>query len=295
MRSFLNLVSSTLLLLFCSEAFACDSAPRPRPQSIVRFYDSQAFGRLGVKALGDNVYILDHYQCYDLSFIRNKSLSLFFNNASKSDDADATYVGAIVVRTFSRRDYSEGPYAAYLYRNSSANDGGTSKWAHLKQQAQTPAWGPSSAFEILNGKYDPDDPLRSTSFSDLLKRLQRADADNAAQLKQWHALVVAPDADGYRVLHDTARSDRNWSLMVATPGADNGYTLVRAYLVKYQASESPTARVFFEIGATAADCVYLKLVGPGDAVSELAIQPTNESRDVITLKMRATAVCKVLN
>jgi len=41
--------------------------------------------------------------------------------------------------------------------------------------------------------------------------------------------------------------------------------------------------------------VYLKLVGPGDAVSELAIQPTNESRDVITLKMRATAVCKVLN
>jgi hypothetical protein len=299
MRPAITICGGLLLLaLIARESPACDSAQRPRPQSILRFYNSDSFGQLGVKGLGDNLHILDQYQCYDLSFLRKKRLSLYFNNALQSDETEPTYVGAIVVRTFVGKEHKEGPYSAYLYRNSSTKKSSVSKWAHridVQDTVDRDSWGAANSFSILNDKYDPDRPLGAPSLADLLRQMQISTSQAVEQLRQWHALVVTPESGGFRVHHNSAQSDNQWHIGLSGSAADGGYLIARNYLIKYQPSPNPTPDVFFQVGAQDADCVYIKLVAPGDALSTFALRREGASSNVMTLKMNENAACRGLD
>lgn len=277
---------------------ACDSALKPRPQSILRFYDSDSFGRLGVKGLGDNVHILDQYRCYDLTFLRNKHLFIYFNTAQQNDgtgpDTGPTYVGAVIVRTFSGKEFDRGPYSAYFYRNTSTKNRDASKWAHdvgVQASPESSSWAPANSFAILNDRYVSDEPVAAPSLVELDRQMQLTTSQAVKQLRQWHALVVTPESNGFRILHNSAQSDGRWKINFKASAINESYLIIRNYLVKYQASPNPTRDVFFDVGAQDADCVYIKLVAPGDALSTFTLQRSGDANDVITLKMNESATC----
>jgi hypothetical protein len=286
------------LLLLCvavQESAACEAAHTPHGQSIVRFYDSESFGRLGVKGLGDNLYILDRYQCYEISFLRNKNLSIYFNSTVQGEVPGPTYVGAVIARAFSPKGASEGQYSAYFYRNSSTKSGGESKWAHAidaQGSLDHDSWGAASSFRLLTDVYDRDQAVRAPSLRDLVRQMQISTSQAADQLKQWHALIVVPESGGFRVQHNSEQSDSRWNIDLADDNPGSSYLIVRNYLVKYQASPNPTPTPFFTVGAQDADCIYIKLVAPGDTLSTFALRRDGGSSDVITLKMKRNAVCR---
>ena len=282
-----------LLSMIVQPALACDSAQKPSPQSISRFYQSESFGRLGVKGPGDHVYIVNEYRCYDFSFLRNKNLSIYFNNAARNDNAVPTYVGAVIVRTFSKGSPQGGQYTGYLYRNALTKQQSTSKWAHRAnlQDGERDPRGGAAEFVILSDEYDSDEALTATSSAGLDHEMQLSTSQAVERLRQWHALVVTPDSGGFRVLHDSARSDGRWQIGLQASALAQGYLIVRNYLIKYQPSANPKRDAFFRAGASDADCVYIRLVAPGDTLSTFALRRVQGSSDVITLKMKADAAC----
>ena len=284
-------VAGALTVLVSQAASACNTAPKPRGQSIVRFYDKEGYGQLGVKGLGQHVHILDEYRCYDLSFLRNKNLSIYFNNIGAAGDASPTFVGAIIVRSFSGKEYKDGPFSGYLYRNESSND---SLWVRPKKDV--PALEPDSVrsadeIEKFLTKYESE-VLRAGSLTDLSKLLQSTTSPPDGALTKWHAWVAAPEQDRLQILRNTASTNSAWRINPAVAdGAGDRYFLLKAYLVKYRRSTGPTAKPFFESGATSADCVYIKLIAPGDGVSTFALRNVGSSGDFITLKMKSNARC----
>jgi hypothetical protein len=248
--------------------------------------------------LGDNLHILDEYHCYDFSFLRNKYLSIYFNNTLKNEESEPTYVGAIVLRTFTGKEYKEGPYSAYFFRNSSNKISSVSKWAHridAQHAADRDSWGAENSFRVLTDKYDSDRPVGAPNLADLLRQMQFSSSHaNEQQLRRWHALVVIPEAKGFRVRHNSAQADSRWHIDLGTRADDGDYLIIRNYLIKYQASPSPTPDVFFYVGAQDANCVYIKLIAPGDALSTFALRRREgDASDVITLKMKEKAVCNL--
>lgn len=287
-----------LSVLAIPAALACDGASKPYSQSISRFYDSGAYGRLGVKGLGENLHILDEYRCYDLYFLRNKLLSIYFNNATM-EEGEPTYLGATIVRSFSGKESGEGAFSAYVYRNASAKSGGgNSKWARpVNEQVvlEQGASGSATDFNISEDKYAPDTPMtRASNFEELMRQSLLAASPPSVQLKTWHALVVSPDGDQFRVKHNTSQNDGAWSIDsgIGEGGPPSSYLIVRKYLIKYQNSQRPRREAFFQVGAGDADCVYIRLVAPGDAVKDFAIKGLGASRGFITLKMKSRAICR---
>lgn len=293
MRSRAAIGAGLLLSMTIQPSLACDSAQRPSPQSILRFYQSESFGRLGVKGPGDHVYILNEYRCYDLSFLRNKNLSIYFNNAARNDHAAPTYVGAVIVRTFSKGSPQGGQYTGYLYRNALTKHQGTSRWAHRAnpQESERDPRGAASDFVILNDEYDSEEALIATSSAGLDHEMQLSTSQAVERLRQWHALVVTPDSGGFRVVHNSAQSDGRWQIGLRASDLAQGYLIARNYLIKYQASANPKRDAFFKAGASDADCVYIRLVAPGDTLSTFALRRVQGSSDIITLKMKSDAAC----
>jgi hypothetical protein len=284
------------LLLIAHEgaALGCDSAPKPRPQSISRFYDSNYYGRLGIRDLGDNLRILDEYRCYDLTFLQNKLLNIYFNN-SKVDDTEPTYVGALIVRAFSGGEYDRGPYSLFLSRTSATK--GDSKWAQAKDSQATwdrDAMGTTNDFNIVSDKHTPDKEIRAANFQELIRQAQLTTSQAADRLKEWHALVVSPDSDRLRVFRNTTQTDGYWIIDndVGLSRAPRSYFIMRNYLVRYQHSSNPSPAVFFQSGAQDADCVYIKLIAPGDALKDFVIKGTEDANGIITLKMKGNAICR---
>jgi len=293
MHSRAAIVGGLLLSMIVQPSLACDSAQRASPQSITRFYQSESFGRLGVKGPGDHVYIVNEYRCYDFSFLRNKNLSIYFNNAARNENAEPTYVGAVIVRTFSKGSPQGGQYTGYLYRNALTKQRSTSSWAHRPdlQDSERDSRGAAAEFTILSDEYDPDEALTATSSAGLDHEMQLSTSRAVERLRQWHALVVTPDSGGFRVLYNSARSDGRWQIGLGSSALAQGYLIVRNYLIKYQPSANPRPDAFFKAGASDADCVYIRLVAPGDTLSRFALRRVQGSSDIITLKMKSDAAC----
>jgi hypothetical protein len=115
--------------------------------------------------------------------------------------------------------------------------------------------------------------------------------DNFAIAVDDDALVVTPDSGGFRVLYNSARSDGRWQIGLGSSALAQGYLIVRNYLIKYQPSANPRPDAFFKAGASDADCVYIRLVAPGDTLSRFALRRVQGSSDIITLKMKSDAAC----
>ena len=267
-------------------AAACNSAIKPEPQTQLAFYSNDTYGRLGIRH-GQFLWILDQYRCYDLSFLDSTPfLSIYFNNAWDGDNNEPTYVGAIIVRVFRSGDYQEGPFSAYLYRNTTRRSRTTSKWAHGNAEQGTTA-SPAD-LKVLNDELDSEDPIRASNFAELDRLLRLGEKATEARLKEWHSLLIRAQDNGYFVYRDTLKSNTHWTLDSKLKDATGSYLIARSYLIKYQTSSNPQPEVFFQVGAAAADCVYIRLVAPGDSASNFAI--TGRGR-FISLKMRSDATC----
>jgi hypothetical protein len=287
----LAIVFGAAAWLTCADAFACDA---PRGQSIRHFYNTEHFGQLGVQGLGQNVHILSQYKCYDLSFLWNKNLRIYFNNASEEDEPRPTYIGAIILRVFAGKGTGRLPFEAYLYRNKSETES-TSTWASIKSAAGKLRPGSdyqTSEVTILDDYFGDDTVLPVTNLSELNRESRKPDSDVSKQIANWHAAVVGKHEPGYRLYQDTAAGAENWFGIEVTPPASPRYSILRAYLTKYQASPTPRPKVFFTSGARSAECVYIRLIGPGDSVSTLEIERPEGTREFITLKMRKNANCE---
>src|SRR5262249_30738539 len=153
----------------------------------------------------------------------------------------------------------EGQYTGYLYRNSLRKQQSTSKWAH-RANPQDGERGAAAEFVILEDEYDSDEAIVATSSAGLDDAMQLSKSQAVERLRQWHALVVAPDSGGFRVLHNSAQSDGHWQIGLRASALAQGYLIVRNYLIKYQPSTNPKPDVFFKPGASDADCVYIRLV-----------------------------------
>ena len=287
-------VVGVLMTVSCCPAAACDD---PHGQSLRQFYNPDKFGQLGVKGLGLNVHLLDAYKCYDFSFLIHKNLQIYFNNAS-TGSSRPTYVGALIFRLFSSKNLDEAPFQGYLYRNDSDQASG-SDWAQIKKSPNVdvvPEVGTSYAekdLSIVDKYFGENNPLPAKSFEDLNEMNRNEKSDAAKQISDWHALVIAKDGDVYRVYENTARDRKKWFMIDVRPPAASQYGILKSYLVKYQSGPNPSWKPFFGSGAEAADCVYIKLVGPGDSVTSFDINRPEQSRDFFTLKMRGTASCEV--
>jgi hypothetical protein len=280
-----GVIFAMCLICPAHHALACSSAIRPALQTAYKFYDRNAYGRLGI--VNDQyVRILDEYRCYDLSFLSNRYLSIYFNNAKDGDIHEPTYVGAVIVRVFRSGTYGDGPFSAYLYRNTTNVARRTSKFAHgsIEQGAIVSA----AELRILPDEYNPDEGIQASSFAQLDQLLRFGSQESEAKLKDWHSLVVAPRDDKYFVHGNTAKSNTSWVLDNKLKDSTGSYLIVRNYLVKYQTSDRPQPEVYFQTGAAGADCVYIRLVAPGDGASSFAI---GGSGQFITLKMRYDAIC----
>lgn len=274
------------LCVVSASATACDSAIVPETQSLVRFYDKDFFGRLGVvNNNGNFVSILDTNRCYDLSFLRNKFLSIYFNNARDDDNAEPTYVGALIVRVFRTGQYQEGPFSAYLFRSSALIARSSSKWAHASVEPGNAA--PATNFKMLADELNSEEPIVASDFSGLARRLRFGLAETETRLREWHALVVAPKDDGIFVFRDTSKSDSSWTVDPKIKDRLGSYLIARSYLIKYQTNLYPRAEPYFQSGAAAADCVYIKVIGPADDSSGFALG----GGGFISLKMKNDAMC----
>lgn len=274
------------LVFFVQEVAACDSPATARHQTPASFYNKDAYGRLGVKD-GQYLRILDEYRCYDLTSLdRQPLLSIYFNNASDDDNNEPTYVGAVIIRVFRSGEYQEGPFSAYLYRNTTRIARNTSKWAHGNAELGTKVKPPD--LKILGDELDSEDAIRGKDFTQLDSLLRLGQPETEARLQDWHSLVVGPQEDGYVVYRNTLKSDTRWALDSKLKNATGSYLIARNYLIKYQTSNNPQPEVYFQTGAAAADCVYIKLIAPGDGVSNFAIAGSGR---FISLKMKRDAKC----
>ena len=286
------------IVLLCSIAFLIGVKPavacnEPAGQSLRQFYRSDKFGQLGVKGLGLNVHLLDKYKCYDFSFLIDKTLRIYFDNSSENI-APPSYVGAIILRVFSGKTGEETPFSAYLYRNNSEFNS-SSHWGQMKSGAEKPRLGNSYSdkdVSIVDEYFNENVPLQANSLVELNELSRKPESMVSAQIKSWQALVFGKQDPGYLLYEDPAAVGDKWfGLDLDAPGSPH-YSIIRSYLIKYQASPRPQPQEFFQTGAQSADCVYIKLIAPGDTVLSFAIEHPENSRNFIALKMRKSAQCQ---
>lgn len=290
MRRATTFLCSMALLIGIGPAVACD---KPGGQSFRHFYNTDTFGQLGVKGLGQNVHILDQYKCYDFSFLIDKNLRIYFNHASEGTSGP-TYVGAIILRVFSSETGENAPFSAYLYRNSTEK-GSSSRWAQMKSAAEKPRIGnsyPDADVSFVDEYFDENARLPAKDLAELNELSRKPESPVSTQVKGWHALVLGKGDSGYRLYENTTATGDKWFGLDVDALGSARYSIIRSYLTKYQASPNPRPQEFFSSGAQSADCVYIKLIAPGDTASSFAIEHPKNSRDFITLKMRKTADCQ---